>query len=71
MGIIHDHFGENYEGIEIKYSIEDEPLGTGGAIKKALNLIEKDRTFILNGDTFFHIPLSELKNKANHKTRLL
>jgi len=69
--IIHDHFGENYEGIEIKYSIEDEPLGTGGAIKKALNLIEKDRTFILNGDTFFHIPLSELKNKANHKTRLI
>jgi D-glycero-alpha-D-manno-heptose 1-phosphate guanylyltransferase len=69
--IIYDYFGESYEGIEIKYSIEDEPLGTGGAIKKALNVIEKDWAYILNGDTFFNIPLSELTNKVNNETRLI
>jgi|TARA_B100002003_G_C14147385_1_gene551797 mannose-1-phosphate guanylyltransferase len=47
---IKEYFGDGKEfGVKIKYSIEDEPLGTGGAIKKASEKIKK--TFIaINGD---------------------
>ncbi|MCO5231758.1 MAG: nucleotidyltransferase family protein [Chitinophagales bacterium] len=59
-----DYFGHQYLDINIEYSIENEPLGTGGAIKKAMEFINED-TFILNGDTFFDIDLQSLKNEQN------
>ena len=36
--VIVDHFGKKYKDIEIDYCIEETPLGTGGAIKKAFGL---------------------------------
>lgn len=62
--IIQAHFKDEFLGIKIKYSIEKEPLGTGGAIKQALNLVEKE-PFVLNGDTFFDIDLKELSLKTS------
>lgn len=50
--VIQAYFGDSYANMIIKYSIEDKPLGTGGAIKQALTQIESDLTFILNGDSF-------------------
>ena len=47
------YFGEKYNSLSITYSIEDEPLGTGGAIKKALNHCLNEDVFIVNGDTCF------------------
>lgn len=44
----------------ISYIIEEEPLGTGGAIKLALSKIKGENTFILNGDTLFRINFQEL-----------
>lgn len=41
-------------------SLEDEPLGTGGAIRKACTLAEGRTVLILNGDTFFRINLEAL-----------
>lgn len=60
--IIISHFGRNYKSIDIEYSIEDKPLGTGGAIKKAIKKLDNsdDYFFVLNGDTFFDIPLDDL-----------
>lgn len=52
-----DHFGNSYHDIRIDYAIEDEPLGTGGGIKKAFGLIGGNRAFVLNGDTFFKFDL--------------
>jgi D-glycero-alpha-D-manno-heptose 1-phosphate guanylyltransferase len=49
------YFGNLYKGMSISYSIEEEPLGTGGAILKALQLTNEDYIFILNGDTYFDI----------------
>jgi D-glycero-alpha-D-manno-heptose 1-phosphate guanylyltransferase len=50
---IEDYFKKNYNGATIRYAVEDEPLGTGGAILKSLPLIDADRpVFVLNGDTF-------------------
>jgi D-glycero-alpha-D-manno-heptose 1-phosphate guanylyltransferase len=57
--LVQDFFGLEYCGIKIKYSIEEEALGTGGAIKKACSMC-KGPVFILNGDTFFDIDLEAL-----------
>lgn len=66
--IIKNHFKEEYKGIKIKYSEENLPLGTGGAIKKALSYCETDDIFILNGDTFFDVDFIKMKRKhqKNH-----
>jgi D-glycero-alpha-D-manno-heptose 1-phosphate guanylyltransferase len=41
----------------ISYSMETDPLGTGGAIKKALRMLQSDEALILNGDTLFNIEI--------------
>ena len=51
-GSIRDRFGEQFDGLELTYSVEDGPLGTGGAALKALALATTDAVFVLNGDTF-------------------
>lgn len=58
--IIYDHFGDEFEGVTIKYAVEKEPMGTGGGIKMALNHVKGEHAFILNGDTFFKISLKDL-----------
>jgi D-glycero-alpha-D-manno-heptose 1-phosphate guanylyltransferase len=32
--LIRKHFGKRFNGLDLIYSTEEEPLGTGGAIKK-------------------------------------
>lgn len=63
---IKEYFQHHFKGIEVEYSVEEEPLGTGGAIQKAL----KEKTFqntqvvVLNGDSFFDVDLSLLFKKG-------
>lgn len=58
---IKNYFGNSFHNIELIYSIEDEALGTGGAIKKAMTAVEEKEVYIINGDTFFDIDLNLLK----------
>lgn len=60
--IIQDYFGLQYKTLDIRYVIEDKPLGTGGAIRKALELISGDDAVVLNGDTFFNLDLRKMIN---------
>jgi D-glycero-alpha-D-manno-heptose 1-phosphate guanylyltransferase len=53
--IIEEYFGNSFKGIPLAYSIEKEPLGTGGAIKKAISLTSTNQIIALNGDTFFQM----------------
>jgi D-glycero-alpha-D-manno-heptose 1-phosphate guanylyltransferase len=48
----------------IEYSIEVEPLGTGGGIKNALSLVKMDNFFVFNGDTF--LDLDYRRMQENH-----
>jgi len=57
--VIQKYFGSEYKGIKLVYSVEDEPLGTGGAIKQALSYVDSKEIYIINGDTFFNVDLSE------------
>ena len=67
---IKEYFGNSFENIELIYSVEDEPLGTGGAIKKALTVCDKNNIFIINGDTFFDVNLQNLELKDFCKIQL-
>ena len=55
---ISDYFGHEYMSIKIEYSIEETPLGTGGAIKQALEKVSEESVLILNGDTLFKVDLA-------------
>jgi D-glycero-alpha-D-manno-heptose 1-phosphate guanylyltransferase len=44
----------------LNYSVEDEPLGTGGAIRQALEIITDDEVIVLNGDTLFYVDLEAM-----------
>jgi len=43
-------------------SIEEEPLGTGGAIRLACEKATKETVLVLNGDTFFKIKIDKLSS---------
>lgn len=64
--MIEADFGSQYLGIKIKYAKEKERLGTGGGIKLALEKINGDNCFVINGDTYFDIDLRQLEK--NHST---
>mgnify|MGYP002725604337 FL=1 len=56
---IRDYFGSYFYGMEIAYSVEKDPLGTGGAIKFALDSISDSErhVLVLNGDTYFPVKI--------------
>jgi Nucleoside-diphosphate-sugar pyrophosphorylase involved in lipopolysaccharide biosynthesis/translation initiation factor 2B, gamma/epsilon subunits (eIF-2Bgamma/eIF-2Bepsilon) len=47
-------------GVRIFYSVEEEPLGTGGAIKNAEPFITNDVFVVLNGDVLTNLDLNKL-----------
>ncbi|NNF32696.1 MAG: NTP transferase domain-containing protein [Saprospiraceae bacterium] len=58
--VIEEYFGSGDEKLHIDYYKEDQPLGTGGAIKAAMALTSTEEVLILNGDTFFNININAL-----------
>lgn len=50
--VIEDHFDAAWRGIGIAYSVENAPLGTGGAIRASLALGTEENILVLNGDTY-------------------
>lgn len=54
------HFGKSYKGAVLSYSVEDEPLGTGGAILQALTGQPDEPILVLNGDTLVKIDYQDL-----------
>jgi len=57
---IQNHFGSGEKwGIKINYSIEEELLGTGGALKLAQKFI-RGPFLVLNGDSYLDIDLQKL-----------
>ena len=56
---IEEHFGARYGELELEYKVEEEPLGTGGAIRFAAEGI--DEPFLaLNGDSLRETDLDAL-----------
>lgn len=57
-----EHYGNNYEGLQISYALEKEPLGTGGGIRLAMEQCHGKDVLVLNGDSVFDINLNGFYN---------
>lgn len=55
VGYMHEKissaFGQSFGAIKLKYAIENTPLGTGGGIALAEEMLENDQYTLLNGDS--------------------
>jgi D-glycero-alpha-D-manno-heptose 1-phosphate guanylyltransferase len=63
--IILNHFGYDYRNMELVYVFDDEPLGTGGSIKNALNFTNLEYIYVFNGDTFFEADIINVSHPKN------
>jgi NDP-sugar pyrophosphorylase family protein len=62
---IRSHFAEGVFGLQLAYSAESTPLGTGGALRNAADLVGSDSVLILNGDSYTDVDLN--KFAVNHR----
>ncbi len=69
--LIRAHFGDAYRSLELLYSIEEEPLGTGGGIRQAVAMCNSESVFVLNGDTLFRVDFERLFNRFAASDSLL
>jgi len=53
--VIESHFGDQFRGIPVSYTLEELPLGTGGAIRLGLEESRQPWSLILNGDSYCHV----------------
>ena len=58
--VIEARYGGRWGTLEIAYSIESEPLGTGGALRQALARLEGDAGVVVNGDSLLLAPMAPL-----------
>jgi len=61
---IRSYFGEQAFGLQLEYSVESCPLGTGGALRNAAGVVGSENVLIMNGDSYTDAGLGELV--ANH-----
>lgn len=64
--VIQEYFGDHFMGIPVLYSVESEPLGTGGAIKQAFDLFHLDDALVLNGDSYVKVDYNNLLLSCRH-----
>lgn len=71
--VIIDYVSKNVKDMNIYYSVEDEPLGTAGAIRNAYNLLkDEDRFIVINGDIITDLNMNKMialsSNDKNNKS---
>ena len=49
--------GDRYRSMAVGYSVEEQPLGTGGALAQALPLASSETVLVANGDSLFRTDL--------------
>lgn len=56
------HFGDHAFGLDLVYSEEIFPLGTGGALRNAVGRITSDNVLVMNGDSYTNADLTGFLN---------
>ncbi|WP_298438369.1 nucleotidyltransferase family protein [Geobacter sp.] len=59
--------GAAYRGMKLSYSLETSTLGTAGALRNALPLIQDDRLIVMNGDSYFETDLPSFADLHREK----
>ncbi len=66
--MISERIGNRFGDVPVEYAVEDRPRGTGGGLLLAMQRLGSDAPFlVLNGDTFFDLPLSALRQFHHSK----
>jgi D-glycero-alpha-D-manno-heptose 1-phosphate guanylyltransferase len=64
LGYLHDivlhHLQKKWPSLDYEYCIESQPLGTGGAIKLAMQLVTNEAFMVVNGDTLFEVNIKNM-----------
>lgn len=66
--------GFSYNKLKIRYSYEQKPLGTGGALRNALHTVNTESILLMNGDSYINIDISFFINwylENGHKAALV
>ena len=64
---IYDYFKDGKDfGINCQYAVEEEPLGTAGAIRNCLQYIDDELVYVVNGDTLYEFDINLLNKSFNH-----
>jgi D-glycero-alpha-D-manno-heptose 1-phosphate guanylyltransferase len=63
---IRAYFGDVYRSLAVLYSVEDKPLGTGGAMRLACDRIHALDVFVLNGDTYLELDFRAMLDAHTH-----
>jgi D-glycero-alpha-D-manno-heptose 1-phosphate guanylyltransferase len=50
-------FGASYGELQLDYSVESQPLGTGGAVRLAASRVATEELLVVNGDSFCPVDL--------------
>ncbi len=58
--VITDFLAKDFPSLFFKTSLEEEPLGTGGAIKKACKIAKDSCVLVANGDTLYKIDVEKI-----------
>ncbi|MDH6592546.1 D-glycero-alpha-D-manno-heptose 1-phosphate guanylyltransferase [Variovorax sp. TBS-050B] len=56
-----DHFGSSFAGMTLEHVVESRPLGTGGAIRRAMTRVKDDHVHVFNGDTYLDLDLAAVE----------
>ncbi len=65
--LIKSHFKDKYNSIDLEYVDCEESLGSGGAIKRAMQKVNAFAVFVLNGEALFDVSLRRLFNFKRSK----
>lgn len=69
---IQDHFGDGRRlGLELHYSVDPTPLGTGGGVKYAARFFDEDNFLVLNGDSFCAFDLGAMMSLHQQQRALI
>ena len=63
--MIENHVKEKFSNINIVFSKEDKPLGTGGGILNAIDLLGDENFLVMNSDIFHKIDIKNIPKKID------
>jgi NDP-sugar pyrophosphorylase family protein len=64
---VREAFGETYQGMRLIYGEEPYPLGTAGAVRRALPLLPENCILLLNGDSYCEVRIDEFYKRHSRQ----
>lgn len=64
---VRDTYGVSYGSLELEYSQESQPLGTGGALRLALPQVRSNPVLVMNGDSFVDAGLEDFLSRHSER----